>query len=342
MKKRFIDFLCLGLCALLLCSCATNAETDSPAPTPGTEKLTGYKLDVFDTVVTLTLYGGSAELMDEVWSACDRYEALLSKTVEGSDVYRINHAGGETVTVDPETWTILSRAKEMNRKTGGAFSVTIAPLTAQWDFTGGTHRMPTEAERLAALPLVDDEKLLLGENNTVKLPAGMEVDLGGIAKGYIADQIAQLLRGKVSGAIINLGGNVYVIGHKPDGSPFKVGIQDPSDATGQALAAVAATDVSVVTSGIYERGFTLDGVRYHHILDPKTGLPADSDLASASILLESSMDADALATACIVLGSQEAMALLNAEGLRGVLITREGKILTSRAFDEAYTLQMLK
>lgn len=112
----------------------------------------------------------------------------------------------------PETWNVLSEAKKLNRLTGGAFAITIAPLTAQWDFTGGTNRMPTDEERIAALPLVDDEQLTLGENNTVTLPAGMQIDLGGIAKGYIADQVAALVRGRCSGAMLNFGGNVYAVG----------------------------------------------------------------------------------------------------------------------------------
>ena len=136
----------------------------------------------FDTVVTITLYGADDTLMEDIWAACKRYENMLSKTVEGSDVSRINNAHGQTVTVDAETWNVLNEAKKLNRLTGGAFAITIAPLTAQWDFTGGTNRMPTDEERIAALPLVDDEQLTLGENNTVTLPAGMQIDLGGIAK----------------------------------------------------------------------------------------------------------------------------------------------------------------
>ena len=197
------------------------AATVDPA-----EKTTGVGF-YFDTVVTITLYGADDTLMEDIWAACKRYENMLSKTVEGSDVSRINNAHGQTVTVDAETWNVLSEAKKLNRLTGGAFAITIAPLTAQWDFTGGTNRMPTDEERIAALPLVDNEQLTLGENNTVTLPAGMQIDLGGIAKGYIADQVAALVRGRCSGAMLNFGGNVYAVGTKPDGSAYRVGVQDP-------------------------------------------------------------------------------------------------------------------
>ena len=335
MKKRAV---LAGLIAMTLllsgCSAQQAAGADTPTAPPAAaatvdpaEKTTGVGF-YFDTVVTITLYGADGTLMDDIWAACRRYEDMLSKTVEGSDVSRINQANGETVTVDAETWQVLSEAKKLNRMTGGAFAITIAPLTAQWDFTGGTNRMPTDAERLAALPLVDDEQLLLGADNTVTLPAGMQIDLGGIAKGYIADQVATLVRGRCSGAMLNFGGNVYAVGTKPDGSAYRVGVQDPDDPnSSNPVGIVSVVDRSVVTSGIYERGFTIDGVRYHHILSPWTGLPSDSDLASATIIAESSMDADALATACIVLGSEKALALTQENGYPALMILRDGTVL---------------
>ena len=312
MKKTAVLSGLMALTLLLGGCSAQQAGGETPTTPPAAaatvdpaEKTTGVGF-YFDTVVTITLYGADDTLMEDIWAACKRYENMLSKTVEGSDVSRINNAHGQTVTVDAETWNVLSEAKKLNRLTGGAFAITIAPLTAQWDFTGGTNRMPTDEERLAALPLVDDEQLTLGENNTVTLPAGMQIDLGGIAKGYIADQVAALVRGRCSGAMLNFGGNVYAVGTKPDGSAYRVG---------------------VVTSGIYERGFTIDGVRYHHILSPWTGLPSDSDLASATIIAESSMDADALATACIVLGSEKALQLTQENGYPALMILRDGTVM---------------
>ena len=148
----------------------------------------------FDTVITVTLYGPDEMLMKDIWAACERYENLLSKTVTGSDVDRINRAAGETVEVNPETWAILREAKAMSEASGGAFSVTVAPMTVLWDFTGGTQRVPTEEERLAAVPLVDDSRLELLEDNKVRLPEGMGIDLGGIAKGYITDKVAELAK----------------------------------------------------------------------------------------------------------------------------------------------------
>jgi len=332
------------LCALLLTGCAANTpgrneaqETILPtASAAGTEKTTGYGW-YFDTLVTLTLYGADEKAMDDALAACGRYESLLSKTIEGSDVWRINHAGGKAVAVDPETWEILRRAKEISAATQGAFSITIAPISAMWDFTDGTKRMPTDAERIAALPLVDDSAILLGEGNTVTLPAGVQVDLGGIAKGYIADQLAALLQRRCMGAIISLGGNTYVVGDKPDGSYNTVGVQDPFSGTGSLEGVLLCKNISAVTSGTYERGFEGDdGKWYHHILDPKTGLPAETDLVSATLLMTSSMSADALATAYIVAGSERALALATDMGVDAVFITKDGRTLMTQGFAEKY------
>lgn len=321
---------------------ATPAVTGGILPTAAAEeqvdpakKTTGVGF-YFDTVVYLTLWGAPSTLVDEVWAECARYENLLSRTVKTSDVCRINLAAGKTVTVDPETWAILQRAKEINALTEGAFSITIAPVTALWSFTGTmTNTVPTDETRLAALPLVDDQKIVLGEGNTVTLPAGMQIDLGGIAKGYIADKVAELIRSKASGGIISLGGNVYTVGKKPDGSPYSVGITDPQ-LSSQTKGIIYLDDATVVTSGTYERGFNFGGVRYHHILDPKTGWPSQSDLISASFVMDSSMTADALATACIVLGSEKALALAKEQSLDAMLIKADGTVLFTPGFEEKY------
>ena len=345
MKRIGYRLLALLLCALLLTGCAAkdppagnaaNTVLPTAAAATGTEKTTGYGW-YFSTLVTITLYGADATAMDDALAACARYENLLSKTIEGSDVWRINHANGGTVTVSAETWDILRRAKEISAATDGAFSITIAPLSAMWDFVNGTKRMPTDEARIAALPLVDDSAIVLGEGNTVTLPAGMQVDLGGIAKGYIADQVAALLAPRCMGAIISLGGNTYVVGDKPDGSYNTVGVQDPFDATGQLEGVLWCKNISAVTSGTYERGFEgPDGKWYHHILDPETGLPAETDLVSATLLMTSSMSADALATAFIVAGSEQAMAWATEMGIDVVFITRDGRTLTTRGFVEKY------
>ena len=348
-KKRILMLLLAVM--LLLTSCAAPAKTPAPTAAPTATAVPAPTVDpaekttatgfYFDTVVTFTLYGAPAGLMDELLAECARYEQMLSKTVKGSDVSRINEANGQTVTVDTETWFILNRAKEISALTGETFCVTIAPLTKLWDFTGGTNRMPTEEQRLLSLPLVGDANLVLGEGNTVTLAPGMEIDLGGIAKGYIADRLAEKVRGKVTGAILNFGGNVYAVAHKPDGSAFRVGVRDPKGTAMDYVAIVDVVDKTVVTSGTYERFFTVDGVTYHHILDPKTGLPAPSDLAGATIVGDSSMDADALATACIVLGRDKALKMLNDNGFDGVLIDVDGGVYLTDKLTERYAVKMM-
>lgn len=338
------------MCALLSGCSAQNAPPPAASPqtthaaetaSPARQSAIGF---YFDTVVTLTLYGAEDGLVEAIWAQCQRYENLLSKTIAGSDVDRINHAGGQPVTVDPETFAILQEALEISSATGRAFSITIAPLSAMWDFTGGTCRMPTDEQRLAALPLVDDAAIVLGEDFSVTLPPGMSIDLGGIAKGYIADKVAETCRGRCDGAVINLGGNTYVLGNKPDGSPFRVGIQDPDPDSGRgdSLAVLTLSEGTVVTSGVYERFFELDGTRYHHILDPGTGSPARSDLTSATVIAQSSMRADALATACIVLGSERALTLLQTLGVDGLLIREDGTLLETPGFTDTYAMRMLK
>lgn len=356
MTKKIRRLLALAACCTVLTGCTAQSDsgaaaTEAPTSAPvkavqeqvdPAKKTTGHGF-YFDTVVTLTLYGAPSGLMDEIWAACERYENLLSKTIAASDVSRINAANGQTVTVDPETWDILRRAKEISKASGGAFSVTIAPITAMWDFTGMTfNRVPTDEARLAALPLVDDQRITLGDDGvSVTLPAGMQIDLGGIAKGYIADKVAELVRGRCTCAIISLGGNVYTVGQKPDGSQVSVGVQDPWSGSQMPLAVVYTQDMSVVTSGTYERGFSFCGKRYHHILDPKTGLPAESDLVSATFIMTSSMDADALATACIVLGSDKALELAAQQGVDAVFIRADGSTVATEGFGEKYRYTLL-
>jgi len=347
-SNMWLRMLSLLLVCLLLTGCTGGTDTavqpglipaaqaeETPDPNKKTTGVGFY----FDTVVTLTLWGAPEDLVNEVWAECSRYEKLLSKTIQGSDVSRINNAAGQTVTVDPETWEILRRAKDISALTGGAFSITIAPVTALWTFTGvETNVIPTDDKRLSMLHLVDDQKIVLGENNTVTLPAGMQIDLGGIAKGYIADKVAELIREKAYAGIISLGGNVYTVGRKPDGSRFSVGITNPEE-TYTYKGIIYTEGCTVVTSGTYERGFNFGGVRFHHILDPKTGWPAQSDLVSATFVMDSSMTADALATACIVIGSEKALELAASQGLDAMFIKKDGSVLFTDGFEQKYNYQ---
>ena len=227
-----------------------------------------------DTVITLTAYTEDKQVLKDALEECGRYEQMMSRTIEGSDVWRINHAKGEPVEVSDDTMNILRCAQEISGKSGGAFDVTIAPVSTMWNFTKEPHELP-DAEAIAkAAELVDYTRMKL-EGNQVTLPEGMMIDLGGIAKGYIADRVKAYLKERgVKYAILSFGGNIVAIGNtKPDGTSWRVGIQDIDKQTGEYMLISLNKGGSTVTSGTYERGFDLDGVRYHHLLSAETGWP---------------------------------------------------------------------
>ncbi len=283
-----------------------------------------------DTVITLTAYTEDKQILKDALQECGRYEQLLSKTVEGSDVWKINHAEGAPVEVSDDTIVILQCAKKIGDLSGGAFDVTIAPVSALWDFKSGEHTLPDADAIDRAAGMVDYTRMLI-EGKTVTLPAGMMIDLGGIAKGYIADRIkAYLEKRGVKHAILSFGGNIVGIGTKPDGSEWKVGIQDIDKPTGEHMLVSRNTGGSTVTSGIYERGFDLDGVRYHHLLLSDSGWPVQNELASVTIFSDSSMEGDALSTAAFVLGTENGLKLIESlDGIEAVFIAKDRTVTGS-------------
>ena len=329
-NKKTIRLVPLILSLMILCS-GCGAEKELP-------KLSevGFYLD---TVIILTAYTDDDQVLKDAMEECSRYEKLLSATIEGSDVWRINHADGQPVEVSDDTMEVLRCAVRIAELSGGAFDVTIAPVSSIWDFTSGEAVLP-DAEKIArAAELVDYTKLEL-EGNTVRLPAGMMIDPGGIAKGYIADSVKAWLMDKgVRHAILSFGGNVVGIGTKPDGSDWKVGIQDIDKATGEYMLVSRNNGGSTVTSGIYERGFDLDGVRYHHLLSSGTGWPVQNELASVTIFSDSSMEGDALSTTAFVLGTENGLRMIESrEGVEAVFIARD-RTVTYSSGAEAYIVK---
>lgn len=329
-RRRFLRLAGVALASAavgLLPGCASSPQPSEAAPSgeapaqPVVE--TAF---AFDTVITLTAYCDEA-VMAQLLERCRYFEERFSRTLEGSDVWNINHAGGAAVEVAAETAEVIRRGLEFGEASGGLFDITIGAVSSLWDFKEGVR--PADEELREAVTHVDYRCVQL-EANTVTLsdPRAM-IDLGGIAKGYIADDLGRMLREAGCGsAIINLGGNVAVVGGKPDGSPWRVGVQDPNAPTGSAVvAAIDCEDASVVTSGLYERTFTQDGVRYHHILDPRTGYPAETDLASSSIVCDSSLEGDACATWMFLLGHDGALEYLeSADGLEGMVVNQAGDV----------------
>lgn len=268
----------------------------------------------FDTVVTITLYDTNNAgplsydtILTDCFALCEAYEAMLSRTKEDSDIWKINHAGGAPVEVDPETAALLQKALAYCQASGGAADLTIAPLSSLWNFSsdnlGQAHTVPDTQQIRALLPHVDYRAVHI-EGNTVTLQDPQAaLDMGCIAKGYIADKLKQYLRSQgVESALINLGGNVLTLGEKPDGAPFRLGIRKPFAPENTPIAVLPVTDASLVSSGVYERFFEADGIRYHHLLDAQTGMPMQNGLLSVTILSESSADGDMLSTVCFLLG----------------------------------------
>lgn len=325
----------LVLTFAILTGCAKNSEPISR---------TGF---YFDTVIQITLYDTVDEtILDGCFALAEKYENLFSATKEGSDVWKINHAGGETVTVSEETVTLLTTATDYANATEGAIDPTIRPVSELWDFgSDGDPRVPEDAAIKTALSHVSYDHIRFGTApsdetgepvlRTVTLTdPKAAIDLGFIAKGYIADKMKEyLLSQGVASACISLGGNVLAIGEKPDGAPFRIGIQEPFAEEGTTIDTVEIRDTSVVTSGIYERCFYEDGVFYHHVLDTSTGYPVDNELASVTIICDSSKRADALSTSCLCLGLDKGRKFLDAEkDVAYLFITKDGTQYASENF----------
>ena len=325
------------LIAILLCltGCSRNTQPISR---------TGF---YFDTVIQITLYDTEDEsVLDGCFALADSYEQLFSASLENSDIWNINHSEGETVTVSKETASLLETALDYSVTTEGAVDPTIRPVSELWHFGSNDEpRVPDTTVLTKALSHVSYQNIDLSgqaisrtsaaEYGAVRLnDPEAAIDLGFIAKGYIADQMKEyLLSQNVHSACISLGGNVIVIGAKPDGSPFRIGIQEPFASEGTSLGTVEIQNVSVVTSGIYERCFYENDVFYHHVLDTASGYPVDNELASVTILCASSTQADALSTSCLCLGLEKGRRFLDTfPDIEYLLITKDGTQYASEGF----------
>ena len=303
--------------------------------TPDPLSKTGF---YFDTVITITLYDKPDEsILDGCFSLAETYENRLSKTKENSDVWNINHSGGKPTAVSEDTLALLRACLFYAELSDGKADPTIGPFTELWDFSGSSPAvLPAQADLENALNHVGYEGISI-EGDMVRLAdPDAEIDLGFIAKGYIADRMKEYLASQgVASATINLGGNVLAIGSRPDGSPFRIGIQKPFAPSGDIALVLPVSDLSVVSSGTYERYFELDGTIYHHILDTKTGYPVQNNLFQVTILSRSSMDGDALSTTCFLLGLEEGMKLVESmEDTEALFFTSDGAIHVSSGLED--------
>lgn len=322
-RPLFLLGLCL-LIAVLCASCARGGEGQKE----GGENVQEEEFFAMDTKMTLRAYGMGAQ--PTLAAAKERllaFDALWSAEREGSDVYRLNHAGGGWVALAPETMRLLALSKEMGEQTGGALDVTLYPVLRLWGFAGGeAHRVPEEAELRAALAQTGTARLTL-EDGRARLDGGAMLDLGATAKGYAGHVVAEEMReAGVTSALLDLGGNIEAVGKRPDGAPWRVGLRNPFG--GALIGVLAAADEAVVTSAIDQRYFTDDsGRKYWHLLDPATGKPAESGLASAAVIMADGGKADALSTALFVMGKERATALWRERrDFEMVLVAMDGEV----------------
>ena len=294
-----------------------------------------YTDTLFDTIVRIEIKEPAGkDILDGCRKLCRKYDAMFSNKVEDSEISRINNAGGNPVEVSPETVKLIKKAVYYSELSNGAFDVTIAPVSDLWDFHAEEPAVPAPEAVAGAAGHVDYKNILIQDNTVQLLDPLARLDVGGIAKGYIADRIKDYLKEQgIRHAVIDLGGNVLTIGSRPDGTDYNIGIQKPFDTTGTPVTSVRISDKSIVTSGIYQRYFEADGKKYHHILDPRTGYPCENNLYSVTIITDSSLTADALSTTCFLLGYDKGMRLISQlDNVDGIFITNDNKIHYSKNF----------
>ena len=300
---------------------------------------TAYTKDLFamDTYFSLKAYGPEGE---EALTLCERkiqqLEEALSVTREGSDVWKLNAEEGTKVSED--TFRLIQRALKLCQETEGALDITLYPVLREWGFTTDAYRVPEEQELKALLEKVDYRVVVMDETGcSILKPQGVELDLGAVAKGYTGDCLVEIMvQQGVTSAMVDLGGNVQVLGSKPDGSPWKVAVRNPLD-TGSEIGVLEITDKAVITSGSYERYFEEAGKRYWHILDPADGYPADNGLLSVTVVGDSGVRCDGLSTALFVMGKDEAVNFWRQAGdFEMILVTEAGELFITQGLRESF------
>lgn len=320
--KRFIA-LSAAFILVFLCGCASEKQSVS--------------FIAMDTVMTLTACGGRADAaLKKAESEIHRLEELFSVTLPDSEISRLNANGSAELSADSAA--VIEKAAEIYELTGGCFDITISPVVDAWGFYTDDYRVPSadELEKLAALT---NGSLVTLSGNSALLGEGQRIDLGGIAKGYAADKAAEIMKScGVGSGIIALGGNILLFGSRPGGGPWRTAIKSP-DIPGEYIGTISATDTSIVTSGSYQRYFERDGVRWHHIFDPATARPAESDLASVTVVCPDSALADGLSTALFVMGCDKALDFwrLHSGMFQLVLYTSDGRLCITEGLKDCFS-----
>lgn len=333
--KRLTISLLLIFSLTILGGC--SKDNKSTEPLSRSEVLMG-------TVVTVSLYDSNDEaILDKVFNKVKYLESILSINENGTLVDEINEeAGIKPVKVDDDTYNIVKKGIEYSNLSNGLFDISVGPIVKLWNIGLPEARVPSQEEIDEKLPLIGYSDIEIDDTNkTIFLKRkGMMIDLGGIAKGYTADVISNILTEEgVKSAIINLGGNVFAHGSKVNGDDWKIGIQNPFTERGGIIGTITTSNKSVVTSGIYERYIEQDGVKYHHILSPFTGYPYDNEIAGITIVSDKSVDGDALSTSVFAMGVEKGMEFVNTlDGIDAIFITKDYKVYITDGLKSIFTL----
>lgn len=335
MRLNRITYLIFALCLLL---CLTGCS----------EKSVTKQIFAMDTYMEMTAYGDNAEVaLTDIIHTINGYALQLDPEVESGAVYALNHAEGSEVTLDPVIVDMLTTAKTVYEQTDGALDLTVYPIVKAWGFIDSAHTVPSaeELDQLKSVPCFADVNI---DSHTVTMPAGTEISFGAIAKGAMAERSKLIAKDYgIRHAFLSLGGNVQTIGTKPDGSLWRIGVQNPNNLSGH-LGIVSVGEMAVVTSGSYQRYFEQDGKLYHHIIDPATAAPAESGLLSVTIVCESGTMADALSTAMFILGEEAAIDYQRTYGgFDMILVTEDNRVIVvgNVEFEETtenYTYEYIK
>ncbi len=335
---KSIRLFIIIICMFLLAGCTDQQENAN-----GKAYISDSEF-LLDTIATIKIYGhNDTSILKEAFDYIKSLENVLSVHIEGSDLWRLGkNAGVKWTSVSSDTIALFNHSTEIAQISGGLFDITSGPLINLWNIDPPEGHYPTNQEREEAISLINykDVEIDKKNNRAYLKKSGMEVDFGAIAKGYIADKVKELLIEKgVESAIINLGGNVLIIGNKNDGSDFSIGVQNPDSIRGEYLGLLNVSDKSVVSSGVYERFFIYEGESYHHILNPFTGFPQDNELKGVCVVSDSSTDGDAFSTAMFLMGKDEGMELINnTEGIDVIFITKDNELYLSSGLKDIFEL----
>ncbi len=305
-----------------------------------------------DTIINITVYDNKSEkVLEGAVNLIEKYEDIYSRTRQTSELYKLNHriitsipGKDNAFEISDELRDLINYGLEYSRLSDGAFDITVAPITSLWDFKSEQAKLPDEDIIKEAVNKVGYEDVVLDGNVISFKNDNTEIELGAIAKGYIADKVKEYLVSQgVNSAIINLGGNVLTIGHKNNKEPFKIGIQKPFATRNEIISSMDIFDKSVVTSGIYERYFVINDKTYHHLLNPETGYPYDNNLISVTIISPKSVDGDGLSTACFALGLERGLDLINnLEDIHAFFITSDYEYHYSEGFFNDINVEEIK